>query len=88
MVKPYILRDGHRPIDAPVLAEGVRRDPPHGLQDEEVAEGVEDEGPRLLEAAGDLGDFPGGVDGRGEAACWDALAAGWEGGVLGEGWVG
>lgn len=72
-------RDKHvGTVDAAVGAEGVDGDASSVLLDEHVAFGVPDDGSYLLQAAGDLHDGPGGVDGVLVAHVGDAAAAFWE----------
>lgn len=66
-------------VDAAVGAKGVHGNAPGVLLDEHVAFGVPDDGSYLLQAAGDLHDGPGGVNGVLVAHVGDAAAA------LGEG---
>lgn len=62
-------------VDATIGAKGVHRNAPGVLLDEHVAFGVPDDGSYLLQAAGDLHDSPGGVDGVLVAHFGDAAAA-------------
>lgn len=87
MVESGVLDEDLGAVDAAVVAERVHRHARGGLQDQHVSQRVEEDGPRLTQAVGDLGDLPCRVHGVGISGRRDTGARCWEGGCgLGQGY--